>query len=246
MKTINQTALAVLVTTAAIVACGGGKMKQGGRSTDTQAQGRYASVNGLNLYYEIHGSGEPLILLHGGVGASEMFGPILPPLAERRRVIAVHLQGHGRTADIDRPLRFELMAEDIAALLKHLGIEKADLVGYSLGGGVALRTAIQHPEVVRRLVLISTPFKRDGSYPEVLAAMQLGPAAAEGMKQSPLSQLYPRVDWRGLFTQPRAVLRRDHARARDGGGMKAPTIALFPAGGATLPRPTCHHMYFSA
>src|SRR5437667_5417596 len=88
-------------------------------ATKKDAQGRYASVNGLNLYYEIHGSGEPLILLHGGVGASEMFGPILPPLAERRRVIAVHLQGHGRTADIDRPLRFELMAEDIAALLKH-------------------------------------------------------------------------------------------------------------------------------
>jgi pimeloyl-ACP methyl ester carboxylesterase len=96
-----------------------------------------------------------------------MFGPILPVLAERRQVIAVHLQAHGRTADIDRPLRFELMAEDIAALVKQLGIERADVLGYSLGGGVALRTAIQHPEVVRRLVLISTAFKQDGWYPEV-------------------------------------------------------------------------------
>ena len=110
------------------------------------AAGRYASVNGLKMYYEIHGAGEPLVMLHGGVGASEMFGPILPVLAERRQVIAVHLQAHGRTADIDRPLRFELMAEDIAALVKQLGIERADVMGYSLGGGVALRTAIQHPK----------------------------------------------------------------------------------------------------
>jgi len=236
MKTINQTALAVLVTTAAIVACGGGKMKQGGPSTDTQAQGRYASVNGLNLYYEIHGSGEPLILLHGGVGASEMFGPILPPLAERRRVIAVHLQGHGRTADIDRPQRALLHALSSRWTQLHLGIEKADLVGYSLGGGVALRTAIQHPEVVRRLVLISTPFKRDGFYPEVLAAMQLGPAAAEGMKQSPLSQLYPRVDWRVLFTKLGDLLRRDYDWSRDVAAMKAPTMLVFADADAIRPR----------
>ena len=123
-------------------------------------------MNGLNLYYEIHGAGEPLILLHGGVGAIEMFGEVLPSLAQNRQVIAVDLQAHGRTADIDRPLSFELMAGDIAALIKHLGIEDADVMGYSLGGGVALRTAIQHPEVVRKLVLVSTPFKRDGWYPE--------------------------------------------------------------------------------
>jgi pimeloyl-ACP methyl ester carboxylesterase len=119
--------------------------------------GSYALVNGLNMYYEIHGNGRPLILLHGGVGASEMFGSVLPTLAENSKVIAVHLQAHGRTADIDRPLRFEFMADDIAALMKHLALESADIMGYSLGGGVALQTAIRHPEVVRRLVLISTP-----------------------------------------------------------------------------------------
>src|SRR5712692_7911198 len=111
----------------------------------------YAPVNGLNLYYEIHGAGEPLILLHGGVGATGMFHEILPSLSKNRRVIAVDLQAHGRTADIDRPLRLETMADDIAALMKHLGITKADVMGYSLGGGVALRTAIQHPGVVKKL-----------------------------------------------------------------------------------------------
>ena len=111
------------------------------------------------MYYEIHGTGEPLILLHGGVGAIEMFGEVLPLLAKGWQVIAVDLQAHGRTADIDRPLSVESMADDIAALIEHLGFEKADIMGYSLGGGVALQTAIRHPVVVRKLVLVSTPFK---------------------------------------------------------------------------------------
>src|SRR3981081_3224889 len=121
----------------------------------------YAPVNGINLYYEIHGSGEPLILLHGGLGATEMFGEAVPLLAKSRRVIAVDLQAHGRTADIDRPMSFEAMADDIAALIKHLGIEKADVMGYSLGGGVALRVAVQHPDAVKKLMLVSTAFRRD-------------------------------------------------------------------------------------
>jgi len=124
--------------------------------------GKHAAVNGLEMYYEIHGEGEPLILLHGGAGAIEMFGEVLPLLAEGRRVIAVDLQAHGRTADIDRPMTFEAMADDVAALIEHLELGAADVMGYSLGGGVALRTAIQHPEVVRKLVLVSTPFRRDG------------------------------------------------------------------------------------
>jgi len=144
--------------------------------------GKHAAVNGLEMYYEIHGEGEPLILLHGGVGAIEMFGQVLPLLAEGRRVIAVGLQAHGRTDDIDRPMTFEAMADDVAALIEHLGLGEADIMGYSLGGGVALRTAIQHPEVVRKLVLVSTPFRRDGWYPEVLAGMeQMGLEAAEPM-----------------------------------------------------------------
>src|SRR5262249_590719 len=101
--------------------------------------GQYADVNGLKLYYEVHGTGAPLWLLHAGLGSGVMFGAILPLLAEGRRVMAVDLQAHGRTADIDRPMRFEPMADDIAALIEHLGLDRADVMGYSLGGGVALQ-----------------------------------------------------------------------------------------------------------
>src|SRR5215469_409647 len=105
------------------------------------SDGKYASVNGLNIYYEVHGTGSPLILLHGGLGTFSMMpGPLLPGLAESRQVIAVELQGHGHTADIDRPLSFEQMADDIAALIGHLGLERPDICGYSLGGGVTLQT----------------------------------------------------------------------------------------------------------
>jgi len=120
-------------------------------------KGNYAPVNGLKMYYEIHGKANDknpaLVLLHGGVGATEMFGPNLPALSKTRQVIAADLQAHGRTADIDRPLSIELMADDVAALIKHLGIEKADVMGYSLGGGVALQTAIRYPGAVRKLVV---------------------------------------------------------------------------------------------
>ena len=195
-------------------------------------EGNYAEVSDLNMYYEIRGSGEPLILLHGGVGAIEMFGEVLPLLAEGRRVVAVDLQAHGRTADIDRPLSYELMADDIAALIGHLGLEKADVMGYSLGGGVALQTAIRHPEVVRKLVLVSTPFKRDGWYPEILAGMgQMGPEAAEPMKQTLMYQLYAGVaprpeDWPELLTKLGRLLGQDYDWSEEVSAIEAPTIIV--------------------
>ena len=163
-------------------------------TTAQDRQGGYAPVNGLNLYYEIHGSGKPLLLLHGGFGLTSMFSELLPQLATSRQVIAVDLQGHGRTADIDRPLRFELMAEDIAALIAHLHLGQADLIGYSLGGAVALRTAIQHPEVVRKLVVVSTPHRRAAWYPDMVAAMeQMSAAAAPFMLETPMYHAYAAV-----------------------------------------------------
>ena len=122
-------------------------------TTPTDQLRGYASINGLNIYYEIHGSGQPLVLLPGGFWTIEAMGEMVPQLAATQRVIAVELQGHGHTADIERPLRFELMADDIAALISHLGLERADMLGFSLGGGVGLQTAIRHPEVVRKLAL---------------------------------------------------------------------------------------------
>ncbi len=136
----------------------------------------YAPVNGLNMYYEIHGAGQPLVLLHGGLSAiGSSFGPLLPGLAATRQVIAVELQGHGHTADIARPLSMEQMAEDIAALLGHLGIARADLFGYSVGAGVALQLALAHPDRVRKLVVASVTYNSSGFHPghfEGMAGLQ--------------------------------------------------------------------------
>src|SRR5215472_10338603 len=137
------------------------------RNTCADAHG-YAEVNGLSMYYEVHGQGQPLALLHGALSAiGTSFGKLLPGLARRRQVIAVEMQGHGRTADIDRPLRFELLADDIATFLRQIGVAKADLFGWSLGAGVALQTAMRHPAVVRKLALASVTYQSSGLYPEL-------------------------------------------------------------------------------
>jgi pimeloyl-ACP methyl ester carboxylesterase len=132
--------------------------------------GHYAPVNGLELYHEIHGAGDPLVLLHGAFGTIETcFAALLPAFAATREVIAVELQGHGHTADIDRPLSYEHMAEDVCALLDALGTDAVDLVGYSLGGAVALELALRHPERVSHVVYAGgTSYRRDGLYPEML------------------------------------------------------------------------------
>jgi len=165
-----------------------------------------------------------------------MFGPNLLALAAEHQVIALELQGHGRTIDIDRPLTYEAMADDIAALITHLGIEPSDVVGYSLGGGVALQTAIRHGGSVRKLVVVSQPFARNGWYPEVLVGMaQMGPAAAESMKQSPLSQLYPNVNWARLFTKLADLLKKDYNWSRQVAAIKAPTMLVFADADAVRP-----------
>jgi pimeloyl-ACP methyl ester carboxylesterase len=133
----------------------------------------YANVNGIRMYYEIHGEGEPLVLLHGAFMTIDLnFGKMLPALARDRRVVAVEQQGHGHTEDIDRPLKFEQMADDTAALLRSLHIDKADILGYSMGGTIAVEIGIRHPDLVRKLVLISAPYDREGWYPEVYAAIE--------------------------------------------------------------------------
>jgi pimeloyl-ACP methyl ester carboxylesterase len=211
----------------------GEQMTSAASQTSTAPQTGYAPVNGLRLYYELYGSGKPLVLLHGGLGAIEMFGGVLPALAAGRRVIAVDLQAHGRTADVDRPLRFELLADDVAALLQHLRIQRADVMGYSLGGGTALQTAIRHPDAIDRLVLVSTPFARAGWYPDILAGQaQLGPQAAEPMKQTPLYQLYaglaPRPeDWPVLLTKLGELLAQDYDWSQDVAALQAPTLLVY-------------------
>ncbi|MBW0104093.1 alpha/beta fold hydrolase [Pseudonocardia sp. KRD291] len=145
-------------------------------STTTGTQGAYAPVNGLQMYYEVHGNGRPLVLLHGGILTIDLsFGAILPALAEHHQVIGVELQGHGHTADIDRPLQLDLLADDVVALLDHLGIERADMLGYSLGGLVATEVAVRYPERVGRLVLAATHFRADGYHPEIQDPAQDSP-----------------------------------------------------------------------
>ncbi len=193
-----------------------------------------APVNGIELGYQSFGAGgpAPLILLHGGFGSVEMFGPNVGALATGRRVIGVDLQSHGRTPAPNRPMRFETMADDIAALIGHLGLAKADVMGFSLGGGVALRTAIQHPDVVRRLVLVSTPFKRAGWYPEMVAGMtSMGPESAEYMKQTPMYDAYrqiaPRLDdWPVLVTQLTDLLKLDYDWTSEARGLSMPTMIV--------------------
>src|SRR5256885_16093890 len=128
----------------------------GERGGTTKGVGNYADVNGIHLYYEIHGSGRPVILLHGGLASGATFGPNLSALAQGHQVVVPDLQGHGRTSDIDRPLTAELMAGDIAALIKHLKLGRVDLVGYSLGGGVGFFTALRHPALLRQVRVVST------------------------------------------------------------------------------------------
>jgi pimeloyl-ACP methyl ester carboxylesterase len=153
----------------------------------------YADVNGIRLYHEIYGSGEPLVLIHGGLTTiGEMQGWI-DPLAKTRQVIAVEMQGHGHTTDTDRPISLAQMGDDIAALLDYLHIANADLVGHSFGAASAIRAAIQHSDKVRRLVVISSPNARTGWYPETQEGMsQVGAAMADSMMQTPTGQLSQR------------------------------------------------------
>jgi len=195
--------------------------------------GQYAHVNGLDLYYEIHGTGQPLILIHGGLGSIGMFESILSDLAATRQVIGVELQAHGHTADIDRPLSFESMADDVTALIAHLGLERADILGYSLGGGVAWQTAIRHPAAIRKLVVVSAPCQRQGWYPEVLTGMAaLNAEAAAGLIGSPPHQAYastaPRPqDWPALVEKTGHLLRKDYDWSAEVTALKIPTQLIF-------------------
>ncbi len=204
----------------------------GDRTTDARATGAYAEVNGINLYYEIRGAGRPLILLHGGLGSGEMFGPILPALIERHQVIVVDLQGHGRTADIDRPIDVRLMADDIAALIDHLGLEKPDLVGYSLGGGVAFFTAVKHPEKVGKLVMAAAHINSDVMPAEMRAQQaQVNSAAVEFMKDTPMYQLYQRVaprpqDFGRLLDKIGESMSRDFDYSEELRDLRVPTMLV--------------------
>ena len=201
-------------------------------TTGTSGAGQYAEVNGINLYFETRGSGRPLILLHGGLGSGEMFGPVLGLLAERHKVIAVDLQGHGRTADIDRPIDIALMADDIAALIDHLDLDRPDIVGYSLGGGVAFQTAVKYPAKVGRLVVVSINLRPDAVHAEMRVQQgQVNAAAAEFMKDTPMYQLYQRVaprpeDFPRLLDKIGATMEKDFDYTEEFRSLRVPTLLV--------------------
>jgi pimeloyl-ACP methyl ester carboxylesterase len=204
-------------------------------TTETKGEGRYADVNGLHLYYELHGAGRPLVLLHGGLGSGEMFGPVVPLLAAGGYlVILPDLQGHGRTADIDRPLDIRLMADDIAALVQHLGFDRVDVMGYSLGAGVALFTAVQYPELVRKVIVTSAYLRPDAVDPALLAQQAVvGAAAADMLKGTPMYDTYMRLapnpgDFPRLLDKIGASMAVPYDYTEEVRGIQVPT--LFAAG----------------
>jgi pimeloyl-ACP methyl ester carboxylesterase len=211
-----------------------------GEDVQAPGAGNYAEVNGLNMYYEIHSTGEPpLVLLHGAYMTIDAMGEVVPELAKIRQVIALELQGHGRTADIDRPLSYEQMADDVAALVDHIGIEDADIFGYSMGGGVALQVAIRHPDVVRKLVVASVSYTSDGMHPELLAMFPT--ITPEVFAGSPIEEAYLRIapnpeDFPTLVAKLKRLDMEPYAwPPEDIQGISAPTLFIIGDSDAIRP-----------
>lgn len=190
----------------------------------------YAQVGDLRMYYELHGEGEPLLFLHGAYMTIDSSGPIVSRLAETRQVVAVELQGHGRTADVDRPITYEGMADDAAAAIRQLGHEQLDVVGFSMGGGVALQLAIRHPGITRRLVVISAGYRYDAMpaeaiemFPSITPEMFAGsPLEEEYLRIAPKPDEFPSLVWKlkELDTTPFAWPEEDVR------GIAAPTLII--------------------
>ncbi|HRW07471.1 MAG TPA: alpha/beta fold hydrolase [Caldilineaceae bacterium] len=200
-------------------------------------QGAYAEVNGIRLYYAYYGKPAsqevPLVILHGGLSRIEMMHELIEALESERTIIGVDLQAHGRTADIDRPIRYPSCADDIGGLIQHLGLEQVDLLGYSFGGGVALRTAIQYPELVRKLVLISTPTRQSGWLPDVLEGMSgISSAIAESMRNTPMYEHYVDVaprpeDFPQLLDKMGDLMRQENDSTADIAGLSMPVMLVY-------------------
>jgi pimeloyl-ACP methyl ester carboxylesterase len=194
-------------------------------------EGSYAAVNGTQIYYEVRGEGPPLVMLHGGVTPSEMFGAPLDAMAKHFKVIAIHARGHGLSKDTAAPWSLEQDADDVAAVLRSLNVAKASVMGYSFGGGIALQFAFRHPDMLDRLVLISIDYTRKGEYPEIRTAFDQMSAAADTIggqiAQSPLAQMYPGVDWPTLMRKTADLNKKDYDWSAGVRGIKARTLLIF-------------------
>ena len=216
---------AVAVATPAAAQNEGASVPSAPTTTDRVA------VNGVELYYEVHGKGSPLVMLHGGVNPSDLFGAPLAEMAKSHQVIAIHLRGHGFSTDTDEPWTLEQMADDVAALLGELDIARADIMGWSLGGGVALQTAIRHPEVVGRLVVVSKSIRHDAIFPEIRAQFDampgMAPQIGKSIAQSPLATMYPDVDWEVMMRKTGEMARTSYDWSADVAKITSPTLLIF-------------------
>jgi pimeloyl-ACP methyl ester carboxylesterase len=189
----------------------------------------YADLNAIPMYYETHGTGDPLLVIPGGLMTAAMMGPLVQPMAASRQVIAIEPQAHGHTADSDRPLGYEQLADDVAALMAQLGLGRCDVLGFSLGGEVALQTAIRHPEAVRRLVVVSSRFRADAEYPEIRAFEQS--FAPDLPMLAPLRDAYlaasPSPDgWAALVAKMRQLLAEEFDWSGQVAAIMAPTLIV--------------------
>ena len=191
------------------------------------------TVDGIPYHYEIHGQGKPLLLLHGGLGSTDMFQPLLPALAAHRQVIGVDLQGHGRTPLGQRPISLEAMGRDMGEVLRQLDQPQVDVLGYSLGGGVGFQLALQHPQRIGRLAIVSAGFAQDGFYPEMVQAQaQVGAAMAEHMKDTPMYQSYMKLaprpqDFPRLLDAMGEMMRRPYDWSADVPKLKMPVMLVY-------------------
>jgi pimeloyl-ACP methyl ester carboxylesterase len=195
--------------------------------------GRADAAEGLRIYYEIYGKGETIVVLAGGFGDSSSMTQTIGPLSRERQVIAIDLEGHGRTPLRATPMSHERNGDDVAAVLRHLKIAKADVAGYSHGGDAAIRMAIQHPEMVRNLIVISTAAERDGWYPEVLKGMEaVSSAQAEPMRKTPLYTRYAAVaphpeQFPQLLDRMGELMKKDYDWRAEIAALRVPTLLLF-------------------
>ncbi|HEX6250997.1 MAG TPA: alpha/beta hydrolase [Gemmatimonadaceae bacterium] len=239
MTAAHSTLILALLAAATIAAPGsaGAQTEAAGSTGDPVASVPHRSgripANGVNYYYEIHGKGQPLLLLHGGLGSIDMFGPLLPALAAQREVIAVDLHGHGRTPLGDRAIDLADIGNDLAVVLKQLGYGAVDVMGYSFGGGAAFRLAVQHPQHVRRLVIVSAGYAQSGFHPEMLPMQAAVSAAmAESMKETPMYLSYKAVapnpdEFPRLLDRMGELMRRPYDWAEDVKELQMPVMLVF-------------------
>ncbi len=231
LLTLTLAAMAIMAPAAATLADSAAPAAQ--KTTAAPDKSGRLAINGINYYYEIRGKGEPLLLLHGGLGSSDMFAPLLPTLTQQRQVVLVDLQGHGRTELGTRKFNLEALGDDMNSLVQKLGYKQLDVFGYSFGGGVGFRLAVQHPETVRRLVLVSVGYSADGFYPEIRAQqVQMNAEAAQYMKDTPMYKNYVAVapkpdDFPRLLGAIGDFMRLDYDYSADVAKLKMPVMLVF-------------------